>query len=262
MWLTWPEGNARFRPIRALQFPAIMAFIDFDDKELKRFEASLIKMRRKALPFATRDTVNTAAFQTREVAQDNIRRTMVTRNRWTVGSVKVEKSRTLQMSRQEASVGTGLDYLELQEFGGTKRSKGRRGVPIATGVASGEGENARPRRKVPTRSHRLSVIKLSRGRMKAANRRQRNLLTVKQALETKRKFVYLDLGRRKGIFKVTGSKKKSRVRMVWSMGKRTVSIPANPWLNPAARTVARRMPGIYRKALKKQLIRHRIFKRS
>ena len=73
-------------------------------------------------------------------------------------------------------------------------------------------------------------------------------------------------GRTKGIFRVTGriSRKGKgltgvRIKMVHNLANKTVVIPKRPWLRPAVDKARKQMPAIYRKALKQQLIRHRLF---
>lgn len=196
----------------------------------------------------------------RGFAQDNIKNKMVERNRFTVSSVRVEQSRTLQISRQSAEVGSIAPYMEDQEFGGTKTSRGKKGVPIATSYAAGQAQNAQPRTRLARKPNKLASIQLSSRKKKGKTRRQRNLVAIKQAATSTNKFVFLELGRTKGIFKVVGGKRKPKLRMVWSMSRRSVVIPKNPWLAPAVDKTEPQMPKLYRDALRFQIRRHGLFK--
>lgn len=232
--------------------------IFWDDRELKGYLRDLKQFKAKALPFATKGLVNTAAFQTRVEAKKNIKKQMTLRNANTLRGIQVEQARTLQIKKQAAAVGSLDQYMEGQEFGRTDRSKGKHGIPIPTPTATGEGEAARPRRRLPTKPNKLKNIQLSRRRGRAANRKQRNMVAVQQAIKTKRKYVFLDTQKFPGIYRVTGRKKNPRVKLVHNMARRTVKIPPNPWLLPATDRVIPRLPGIFKKQLKRQLIRHKI----
>lgn len=229
-----------------------------NDKDLKRLERELTTFKAKALPFATKATLNSAAFKARSYAQDNIREKMITRNQFAVKSVQVEQTQTLNIRRQASAVGSIAGFMETQEFGGSVNKKGQQGVPIATSYSAGLGMNAKPRTKLPRKPNQLANIQLKRGR-RGANRKQRNLVAIKQAAASGDKYVYLDLGRRKGIFKVVGGKRKPSIRMVYDLTNPSVTIKRNPWLKPASDKAEADLPGLYERALVFQLKRHNIF---
>lgn len=234
--------------------------ITINSTQIRQYEDDLKTFKRKAFPFATKATVNSAAFKARGFAQENIRNSMITRNRFSVASVRVEQSRTLNVRQQAATVGSIAPYMEDQEFGTTKTSKGKQGVPIATSYSAGQAQGARPRTRLPRKPNKLASIQLSSRRKQGKTRKQRNLLAVKRAAEGGNKFVFLDLGRTKGIFRVLGGKRKPRIKMVWSMSKRAVVIPKNPWLGPAVTQTEPIIPELYANALRFQLKRHNIFR--
>ena len=67
--------------------------------------------------------------------------------------------------------------------------------------------------------------------------------------------MFLDLGRRKGIFKVTGGRRRPKVRMVQDLTRQSVSIPAAHLLRDATRRTERKGPEIAVRALEFQLRR-------
>jgi hypothetical protein len=231
---------------------------DIDDKDVKRLERELKTFAKRALPFATKNTLNRAAFDTQRESKEIIERKMITRNRFTLSSIRVDQARTLVIRNQSATVGSIADYMEDQEFGTTKASKGKEGVSIATGYAAGQ-EGQRQRTRLPRKPNRMQSIQLQRRRKKGATRRQQNFIAIKQAAESGRKFVFLDLGRRRGIFRVVGGKRKPRIKMVHDMTKRSVIIPRNPWLSPAVAATSRRIAGFYADSLRFQLKRQGLF---
>lgn len=228
-----------------------------NNKGLLAYERKLEKLRARAIPFATRNTLNALAFETRKQSIENLRSNFTLRNKWTERSVMVEKASGLNIRTQEAITGSVQDYLRKQEFGATEQSTGTHGVAIPTSYASGE-EGARPRQRLPRRPNQIQNILLSRKRNQGKNRKQRNLIAVKQAAAGGNKFVFLDLGKRKGIFKVLWGGKRgrgARLKMVYDLSKPSITLIARPWLSPATDTAVRKMPQFYEAALKAQLSR-------
>ena len=244
-------------------FIGIMAkLVTMQDKDLKRFERDLKRFAKRAYPFATRATLNRTAFAARKASQAVIRQTMQTRTKGKLsatGSVMVERAKSLNVRRQIASVGSIAPYMLDQEFGFTNRSTGRHGVRMITTFASGEGLKTIPRRKVARKRRAIPNIKLQRRGGRNMSRKQRNFLMVRSVAKTSNPFVFLDLGKRKGIFEVLGTKDKPRPRMVADLSQRTRSIPAHPWLKPGVERAAKQLPKIYREELRKQIHRHKVF---
>lgn len=233
--------------------------ITIDTNPIKKFEQDLKTFASRAYPFATRHTINSAAFKARELAQGNIRTGMVTRNKWTERSIQVSKTGTLDVNRQTAIVGSVADYMETQEFGGTQHSSGGKTVAIATGYSAGQ-EGQQPRTRLPWRPNKMSAIQLQKRRKVGSSKAQQNFIAVREAAASGQKFLYLNLGRRKGIFKVTGGKRSPKLKMVHDLTRTSVVIPRNPWLAPAVRDTEQYIPGIYLDALRFQLQRNNLFR--
>lgn len=228
-----------------------------DLTDVTRMEHYLEAFNKRALPHATRNTVNTAAFQARGFAQENIRENMTTRNKFTERSVRVEQTKSLDISKQESTVGSVAGYLADQEFGATKHKTGSEGVAIATSYSAGQGENTQPRTRLPRRPNKLANIQLQRRRKKGGSRKQQNLMAIRQAATTGRKYLFLDLGRSKGIFRVVGGRRRPKIKMVHDMSRESVVIPKNPWLEPAQERVD--VEEIHKKSLAFQVKRMRLF---
>lgn len=231
-----------------------------DDKDIKRFERDLKTFASRAYPFATKATINTAAFRTQKVARERISRDLTLRNKFTQQSIRVEQAKGLNVKTQAAFVGSIADYMADQEFGGTKRRKGSEGVAIPTSYSAGQGLAARPRTRLPRKPNRLQSIRLKQQRRKGSNRVQRNLVAIKQAATSGSKFVFLDLQKSKGIFKVIGGKRRPKIRMVHDLTRTSVRIPRKPWLAPSVDQVTPQIRGIYGDALVFQMKRQKIFR--
>lgn len=229
--------------------------IKSDLTDVKKFEADLKRFKASAFPFATKQTINRAARNTVKVAEDIVSGKMILRNPWTARSIQFDRAQGSTVSAQRALVGSTQPYMADQEFGGRKRAKGARGVPIATPRAS--GETSLPRRKLPRRANSLQAIQLRKsGALRTANRAQRNRVAVDMAQG--KGFVFLELGRRSGIYRVTGGKRRPKLSKVWDMSRPSVVIPQRRWLLPAVEAIAPRMPVYYAQALRAQLARHGI----
>ena len=210
-------------------------------------EAELDKYA-KAIDFAIVATLNDQAFASRTFARQNLRDQMTLRNKWTVGSVRVERAK---LSDPEAATGAIDSYLYKQEFGGSEQAKGV-GVPLPTSFGSGEGDNAIPRTRLPRRANRLPNISITKLNARGS-RKRRNAIKVSHAARTGRKFVYLDLARRKGIFKITGGKRNPRPKMLFDLSSRSTRTPPNPWLLPATKRAFALTDKMYLKNIEKQI---------
>lgn len=208
----------------------------------------------RAIQFAERNTMNDLAFETRRGALDNVRRKMTLRNKWTEGSIRVQMARRFE---DDARIGSFQEYMRDQEFGGTTVRKGRKGVAIPTGYATGEGQSARPRKRVPRAANTLKRIKLRNVVRAGGSKRQRNAATVRQAMKSGRREVYLDTGRRQFIARVTGSKRQPRVRMLYDLSRGATPIPRNPWLSPATDRAVLKREQFYKKNVSAQMKRLR-----
>lgn len=231
-----------------------------DSKDIKRLERDLKEFARDALPFATRKTLNDAAFQAQRIARADVGKNMTNRNRFTVQSIRVEQTRTLNIRRQESIVGSIADYMEDQEFGAVKSKTGKEGVAIPTPYSAGQGDKARPRTRLPRKPNKMSNIQLQRRRKKGSSRKQQNIVAIRQAAATGRKFLFLDLGRRKGIFRLTGGRRRTKIKMLHDMTNQSVVIPKNPWLKPAFDETTHMLPAFYSDALRFQLRRRNLFR--
>lgn len=223
-------------------------------KDIKKFEQTLKDLKFSALPFATKETMNQAVFKGQQLARTEVRNKMVLRNKFSISSIQFRKTQTLKLANQTASFGSTAKYMSDQEFGATKRKMGKHGVVLPTGYSAGQ-EGKQPRTKLPRKPNKLQNIRITKERKKGQTRKLRNFIAVKQAVKKRRKFVFLDLGRKKGLFRIAGGKRNPKIKMVHDLSLKSVSIPANPWLNPAVNKLIPLVPAMYKKALLFQLKR-------
>jgi hypothetical protein len=223
--------------------------VDFVSPDLIKLEKKIGKFTKLGLPIAQQKTMDRGAGATKVNAQRRVKRDMILRNKWTMNSIRVEKSKGLFRTQTPAKVGSVQPYMADQEFGGISRSKGKQGKRITTTYASGEGENARPRRRRAKGKNQIRKIRLQNKSYKGKTKMQKAIIAIKQAAPKGRgKHVYLDMPwtkGKKGIFKVMGGKRRPRIKMVHSLKKRSVVVPKRPWLKPSVAAIVPLMPTFY-----------------
>jgi hypothetical protein len=242
--------------------------MQMDTSELKKYENDLLELKARSLPFATRFTLHSMARTAQKESRKIVSKDMILRNKYTIKTIQFAPSSagkmSLNINKQQSEFGSTEKYMKTQEEGGTKRKKGKEGVPIPTSWSAGQGKT-KPRTKLPTRPNKMKNINLGKeGR--AINKRQQFLVKVREALETKNRFFFHDFGgnKAKGIFKVVGGRlgkrrrgwpKGANLRLIYGMKEKMVVIPASPWMRPAAKKMIKHMPAMYQQALFKQLAR-------
>ena len=237
------------------------------DEDIKQLESDLKTFAERAFPFATKNTVNQSAFTAMKIARDDLKERFTLRNRFSIQSIQVEQTKTLNVKRQAAIVGSTADYMEDQEFGAVKVSTTKEGIAIATSYSA--GQKGQKRTRLPRRANKLNNIQLKKRKKRTAkNRKQALLFKVQDAVESGDRYIFHDFGRRKGVLKVNGGRKGFKrgwpkgasLQMVWDMTRKSVVIPKNPWLMPAVKETQKKIPDIYKRSLIFQLKRLDLFK--
>lgn len=231
-------------------------FISIEWRNLKKYERHLETFAKRAVPFAMRDVVNSAAFATQKHWRGEIKRTFTLRNQWTVRSIQVDMARGLSVRSMEARTGSLADYMQTQEQGGTVKSKSGGAKAIPTEAASGQAMGTSPRKKPVRRPNRFSSLGKIPRVSSTGGRKARNARAIERATRGS-KIAYLDLGKRKGIYRITG-KRKLKIRKLYDLSRSSVTVKREPTLQGALKRTGAQMPSIMAKALLKQLKHHRI----
>ncbi len=218
-----------------------------DTRGLKRLEKDLVSLNRRGLPHATRNTLNSMAFDAREEWQGEVRKKMTLRNRYTLSSIQVEKARGTDIRSQRSIVGSVAPYMDEQEKGGVV---GNSGVGTGKAIPTNAARIGRSHDRLVSRPNKVSSIRLAARRGKS--QKQRNAIQIQQVKEGKSKFAYLESANRKGIYRVKG-KTRTTITMVQDLSKRKVLIPKNPTMQAAVMRSTLRAPRYYAKELRRQL---------
>lgn len=200
--------------------------VKIDTKDLMKLERRLGAIRRTAIPYAERAAVNGMAFEGRANSVASIQRNFTLRNRWTVSGLRVDKATA---GKPYAEMGSLRPYMETQELGGSKRRKGKHGVPIPTSFAAGMGLKRRPRTRPVRKINYMTNIRLPGGRRHGKNQKQANAIAARKAAP----YAYFKTTRAEGIFKIQGRKAK----MVYDLSRPSVDITRRPWLRPAVASI-------------------------
>lgn len=213
--------------------------------------------RKRALPHAVRNALNTAAFEAKRAWGDEVAQKFTNRNTWTAGrAIQVVKAQGTELRKLEARVGSTADFMGRQEHGGTVRGRsGHRPIPGPTAAGQASGGK---RTKLVRAVNRLSAIRAAKAG-KGVNRRQRNAIAIAMARRSGQKRAVLERPKGgKGLFAIGGSLRKPKARLLWDLSRRSARVPAHPTLEPALKKLTRKMEHIFMSEILAQLRRHRV----
>ena len=226
-------------------------------KGLDAMQRELETIAKRSVPFAARETVNGLAFAGRAAWQDEMRKGLTLRNRFTERRALVERARTLRMSDMEARLGHTEGYMRLLEEGKPeKASKRFRAIP--TEVAAGQAKRSLSGgRKRAVRAAavitRLGSLKVKSG--KARGRKATNARAIGGAIRSGRRLALLDLGKGKGIYRIDGNRKRLRIWKLYDLTRKRTPMPRIPTLERAITRALEQGPAIAFAALERQLAR-------
>jgi hypothetical protein len=219
----------------------------------KRMLADLAKMRSKAIPYAIKNALNTAAFETRTIWQREIRSVFTNRNTYTANSVRVEQASTTKL---EAKVGSVADYMGTQEEGGTvKGGSGHKAIPRAASAGQAAGA---PRTRLVRGRFYLGSMQLAHPQGHGG-RRQSNAIAIAIARKTGKNIALLTKRNGgKGIFFIGGGKRAIKTRMLWDVSRSSVKVHAEPTLERSLARVTPKVEHMMAASLTQQMQRFNI----
>jgi len=226
-------------------------------KGLDEMQRQLETIAKRSVPFAARETVNTLAFEGRRIWQAEMASSLTLRNNFTARRALVEKARTLRVDAMEAKLGHTEPYMANLEHGKPERAE-KRWRPVPTEVAAGQpkGSLSSGRKKIVRPKNiitRLGSLK-TKG-FAGRPRKARNARAVQQAIKTGKRLALLDFGRRKGVYKVMGGKRRPKVVKLYDLSRRTTPMPKIPTLQRTLKKTLALAPRVAHDALSKQLKR-------
>jgi hypothetical protein len=234
--------------------------IAIDTSQIRRLARTLERDTRVGLKYAVAGALNDLAFGARRQWRAEMADRLTLRNKWTQGSVRVERARPGgPIERMRSVVGSVSGYLSEVEGGHIKTGKGHVGTAIPTTVASGEGRGGTKRLRAVRRSMAGGALKLG-GRGTGSTPRQRNAAALAIARRKRQRFVFLEGGvSGTGIYRITPSRKQLRPTMLYNLGRKALRVKPHPTLGPALEVMDRRFPQLALAAFIGQLRRAKAF---
>lgn len=221
-------------------------------------QRQLETIAKRSVPFAARETLNSLAFAGREAWQDEMRRSLTLRNRFTERRALVERcSRTLRMSNMEARLGHTEEYMRLLEEGKPERAAKRfRAIP--TEAAAGQSRGSLSGGRVKAVRPKNIITHLGSLKVKGAKSRSRkanNARAIRGAIISGTRIALLHLGRGAGIYRVMGGKRRPKIVKLYDLTRRRTPMPRIPTLQRAIDRARSKGPAIAFAALERQLAR-------
>lgn len=217
-----------------------MTTFDVNMEEVVDFSTKLAKLNRSAFPVAARQTLNDAAFMTKQLVPKIADQKFTTRQRnfFRAFSI-VNKAQGFDVGRMVAVAGINADKgdevaegLEQQETGGT--ITGRKLIPHDKGRISGSYS-----KKLRSR-HRFQNINIATRKNKKSGS---NYLLIKK-------------GGKGTVFHIKRLKTKNKLTPIYTYrNTRKSRVQKRPFMRPAAMMAASRMPDFYVKHAQRQFER-------
>lgn len=232
-----------------------------DTRDAEKLARDLRTYKRSAVPFATRNVLNDLAFEAREQWRREMESEFILRNKWTQGSVRVDRAQGINLSLMRSTVGSVADYMGTQEHGGNKRGSGKHGARVPTAVAAGQAQGSRPRKRPVRGPNRMAAIQLARIKHRPGqSKRQQVAASIAEAVRKSKRWLFLDADHdRQGFYKIIGGKSRPRLQLVWDMSAGSVKIPASKTLAKATARATRKTGVFAQRRLAEQLRKHRAF---
>lgn len=220
-------------------------------------QRELEQMSKRSVPFAMRDTVNGMAFEGRRLWGLEMQRALTLRNRYTQSRALVQKATSLRKDAIEARLGHVEPYMRTLEDGGRERAaKQFRPIPTEHAAGQAKGSLTGGRKRPVRRANVITTLGSLKGaRRSGLGRKAQNAHAVRHAIKSGKKLALLDLGKRKGIYRVEGSLKRPRIRKLYDLSKRSTPVPKTPTLQPTLTKVRVLAPHIAHRALVRQFER-------
>lgn len=223
---------------------------------LAELERELEQLAKRSVPYAARETLNGLAFAGRQIWQRQMADSLTLRNAFTARRALVERATGSRLEGMQAVLGHTEDYMRRLEYGIGERAR-RGGLAIPTETAAGQSVGSlRAGRKRPVRP---SLIIRQLGKIKRQSksmpRKARNARAVREAIANGSRLAYLELDRRRGIYKIMGGRKRPQIRKLYDLSRRAVPLPRIPTLQQTLDLTLLQGPDIALAAIQRQLDR-------
>jgi len=235
--------------------------VKVDLREVESLEGLLDSLGKRGVARAIRGSVNAAAFSTRKVAVDSFDQKFILRAaRFVKGSVRVDKSTSLDEGNQSSEVGSIQGFMKKTEFGFISKPTLLNSSSVPTGSAAGQPGAKVRTRKVRTSMRRSTLKKLRQARsiLPGATKKRRQAAIFNAVSKRKiGRFFVLPVSRGRVLLRAKGGlsrKGRLNVSTIYWLPTVPMVTPPVPWLAPAISVVAPRLPKIFAREMQKQLL--------
>lgn len=225
---------------------------------LDEMQRELEQLARRGVGYAARETLNGLAFEGRKIWQGEMRSSLTLRNAFTERRALVERATGTRMAALEAILGHTEDYMRRLESGIGERAR-RGGLPIPTETAAGQARGSLPagRKRAVRPSLVIRVLGKIKRQSRSLPRKVRNARAIRDAVRNGNRLAYLELDRRRGIYKIMGGRKRPQIRKLYDLSRRAVPLPRIPTLQRTLDRALQHGPRLALAALERQLARAR-----
>ena len=223
---------------------------------LDELQSQLEQLSKRSVPYAARETLNGLAFAGRKIWQEQMASSLTLRNAFTQRRALVERATGSRIEGMQATLGHTEDYMRRLEYGIGERAR-RGGLAIPTETAAGQASGSLPggRKRAVRPSLVIRVLGKVKRQSRAMPRKARNARAVREAVSNGTRLAYLELDKRRGIYKIMGGRKKPTVRKLYDLTRRAVPLPRIPTLQRTLDLALLQGPDLALAALQKQLDR-------
>lgn len=237
-----------------------MLGINLETADLRYLINEVDRMNRFGFPNAARDTLNQAAFDTRDAAREGLKKQFTLRNTFTSRSIMADRTSARHIGDMVTVVGSAQDYMRKQEEGFSDSSTGSHGLAIPTPGAAGEKSGIRRRTRPISRRNYLNTmpapIKAYGWNVMGPNNRGRSgiMAAIYFAIASGGRTIFIDrrrdhFHRKTGFYRVTGGTKnkpeEAKMTLIYAVTKRNVKTPPHQWLEPKATEIASKLSESY-----------------
>ncbi len=225
---------------------------------LDEMQRELEQLAKRGVHYAARETLNSLAFAGRKIWQGEMREALTLRNAFTERRALVERATGSRMPEMEAILGHTEDYMRRLEEGIGERAR-RGGLAIPTEAAAGQakGSLAGGRKRAVRPANIIRALGKVKRQSLSLPRKARNARAVKAAISNGSKLAYLELDRRRGIYRIMGGKKRPQIRKLYDLSRRSVPLPRIPTLQRTLDEALKQGPALGLAAMQRQLDRAR-----
>lgn len=242
-----------------------MLGVRLDTADLRYLMNEVDRLNRFGLPNAARETLNEAAFETRDQARSGLSKQFTIRNTYTSRSIMADRTSARNIADMVAVVGSAQEYMQKQEEGFSESATGSHGLAIPTPVAAGEMGGIRRRTRPVSRRNYLAALNPVKtygiNKMGANNKGRSGVMTaIWLAIANGRRTIFLDRSRdhfhrKTGFYRIVGGTKSkpedAKMSLLYAVTKRNVKTSPHKWLGPKAEAIANQLPERFRKNLNK-----------